>query len=252
MINRLITSIKSGFFVALATACLSVPLHAKEIKAAVGTSLSPYIIQQTNAGIELDIVREALAYKGHTLTLRYPALRLISALFNNNVVDAALTVNKTLGLNACLSDVAITYQNYAITLQRSQQTIHSLNDLQGKKVVAFQNATLYLGEDFAKAVSTAQYREVQQQTLQVNRLYMGRDDIVIADKNIFLYYRARVKNIDTSAPLAFWPLFPPSPYRVAFRDKGICDDFNQGLAHLKNTGRYTDIIRQYQHATESP
>lgn len=245
MIKR---SIPTAIYYFIVIICISfaIPTKAKDVKAAVGTSLAPYVIQQTNSGIELDIVREALAFNGHTLILRYPALKLVTALFNKKVVDAALTINRKLGINACLSDVVVEYQNYAITLKKSKQNITHLSDLQGKKVLAFQNAKLYLGRDFTEAVDQAQYSEVQQQTHQVNRLYKERDDVIISDKNIFLYYRSKVSNIDTSEELVFWPLFPPSPYRVAFHDTKLCKQFNEGLEHLRKTGRYTEIVNSYR------
>lgn len=219
---------------------------ADEISAAVGMSLAPYIIQQDNSGMEIDIVREALAYHGHTLSLRYPPLKQVPVLYKKNVVDAALTVNEQFGLNACLSDVAIHYQNYAITLKKSAITINSLSDLAGKKVIAFQNAKMYLGPRFSEAVEHAHYSEIKKQANQVNRLFLERDDIAISDKNIFLYYKSKTNKVDTSEPLVFHSIFAPSAYRVAFRDHDICNDFNDGLKQLKATGRYDEIMARYQ------
>ena len=161
------------------------------------------------------------------------------------MVDAALTVSEAFGLNACLSDVVIRYQNYAITLKRSSLIINNLSDLAGKKIVAFQNTKKYLGSDFAVAIKKAHYSEVHKQTHQVNRLYLGRDDVVIADKNIFLYYKSKIQKFDTGAPLVFHSIFPSSPYRVAFRDPQTCKDFNSGLKKLKESGRYDKIMARY-------
>ena len=233
--------------VLFATLLLLLPnsLSAHEITAAVGTSLAPYIIQDSNSGIEIDIIKEALALKDHTLTLRYPPLKQVPVLYKKNVVDAALTVTKNFGLDACLSDVVIKYQNVAISLTKSNLTINSLADLANKKVIAFQNATTYLGDAYKKAVSFAHYTEIEKQTLQINRLFLGRDDIVIADKNIFLYYKSKTTHIKTDEPLTFHPIFPPSPYRVAFRDHQVCQDFNEGLMVLKQRGRIGEIIARY-------
>lgn len=220
-------------------------LHAKEISAAVGMSLAPYIIQKNNSGIEIDIVKAALAYRNHSLTLRYPPLKQVPVLYEKKAVDAALTVSKNFGLDACLSDIAIYYQNYAITLSKSKLIINSLADLSGKRVIAFQNATKYLGPAYKKAVSEATYSEVAQQIHQVNRLYTGRDDIVIADKKIFLYYKAKTTKVNTDQALTFHPLFPPSAYRVAFRDRQVCNDFNEGLLALKKSGQIEKIMARY-------
>ena len=221
----------------------SIPAH--EITAAVGNSLAPYIIQSSNSGIEIDIIKEALAVKNHTLTLRYPPLKQVPVLYRKNVVDAALTVTKKLDLDACFSDIVIQYQNFAISLTKSNLTINSVTDLANKKVIAFQNATTYLGEEYKNAVGLAQYTELAKQTLQVNRLFLERDDVVIADKNIFLYYKSQTTHIKTDEPLTFHPIFPPSPYRVAFRDTKVCKDFNEGLAILKQSGKIEEIMARY-------
>ena len=220
-------------------------LSAHEITAAVGTSLAPYIIQDSNSGIEIDIIKEALGLKDHTLVLRYPPLKQVPVLYKKNVVDAALTVTKDFGLDACLSDVVIRYQNFAISLTKSNFTIESFADLANKKVIAFQNATTYLGEAYKKAVSFAHYTEIEKQTLQINRLFLERDEVVIADKNIFLYYKSKTTHIKTDEPITFHPIFPPSPYRVAFRDHQVCQDFNEGLMILKQSGRIGEIMARY-------
>ncbi len=235
----------------LAYVLLPTSLSAHEITAAVGTSLAPYIIQEDNSGIEIDIVKEALALKNHTLRLRYPPLKQVPILYKKNAVDAALTVTKDFGLDACLSDVVIQYQNFAISLTKSNFTIKDLSDLANKKIVAFQNATTYLGDAYKIAVSAAQYTEIAKQTLQVNRLFLERDDIVIADKNIFLYYKSKTTHIKTDKPLTFHPIFPPSPYRVAFRDQKVCQDFNEGLKILKETGKTKEIMARYLNDTSA-
>ena len=229
----------------------STSISAHEITAAVGSSLAPYIIQSSNTGIEIDIIKEALAVNNHTLTLRYPPLKQVPVLYRKNVVDAALTVTKEFGLDACFSDIVIQYQNFAISLTKSNFTIDNVTDLANKKVIAFQNATTYLGKEYKKAVELAQYTELAKQTLQVNRLFLERDDVVIADKNIFLYYKSQTTHIKTEEPLTFHPIFPPSPYRVAFRDPVICKDFNEGLAILKKSGRTKEIIARYLNPTST-
>ena len=243
--NQQPTSVKSIALTLCFLCFLTEKALAAEISAAVGMSLAPYIIQQDNSGMEIDIVREALAFHDHTLTLRYPPLKQVPVLYEKKAVDAALTVNEKFGLNACLSDVAIHYQNYAITLKKSNITINNLSDLAGKKIIAFQNAKKYLGLDFSAIVEKTHYSEIEKQANQVNRLFLERDDIAISDKNIFLYYTSKAKKVDTSEPLVFHSIFAPSPYRVAFRDHDICNDFNDGLKKLKDSGRYDEIMARY-------
>jgi polar amino acid transport system substrate-binding protein len=50
---------------------------------------------------------------------------------------------------------------------------------------------------------------------------------------------------DTAQPLTFHPIFPPTSYHVAFRDTALCDDFNRGLKHLRDSGEYDRIVARY-------
>lgn len=45
--------------------------QAAEIKIGVSLSIPPYVIQATNSGIELELLNQALAVKGHTASIHY-------------------------------------------------------------------------------------------------------------------------------------------------------------------------------------
>jgi polar amino acid transport system substrate-binding protein len=47
--------------------CLAVAARAGELKVAIGLSLPPYVISESNSGFELDLVREALAKAGYAI-----------------------------------------------------------------------------------------------------------------------------------------------------------------------------------------
>ncbi|MBF0289428.1 MAG: ABC transporter substrate-binding protein [SAR324 cluster bacterium] len=221
-------------------------LHAEDLHIAIGRSLPPYVIQKSNSGMELDIVRESLKHKGYSLKPRYVALKQVPIVYNKKWVDGAMTITEDFGINAYFSDVVMTYQNFAITLAKNNLQINLIEDLQGKSIVAFQNAKIYLGEAFSKAVqSNPSYSEVANQLYQVNRLYSGRADVVISDKNIFLYYKIQAQVPDTKQKIVFHSVFPPNPYKVAFREQKIRNDFNVGLKQLRESGRYQKIIQHY-------
>ncbi len=225
----------------LATAFSS---YAKDITLLAGLSLPPYIIQEENKGMEYDIIKESLALKGHNLTLKYvPFVRIVVDYKNN---DGAITINESSGATGNYSDVVITYQNSAISLKEKGITVNTIADLKGKNIVAFQNATKYLGPEFAEvAMANPKYAEQGQQDLQVKMLYSGRSDVIVSDVNIFKYYRNKVTGMDTSADIVYHEIFQGVDYKVLFNDAAIRDDFNAGLAELKSSGRYDEIIKSY-------
>lgn len=218
--------------------------HAKDVTLVAGLSLPPYIIQESNSGIEYDIIKEALAAKGHNLTINYvPFVRLI---VDYKKHDGAITINESSGATGEYSDTVITYKNYAISLKDKGVNVASIQDLKDKKIVAFQNATKYLGEEYAAvAKGNSKYKEQGKQNLQVKMLYSGRADVIVSDINIFKYFRKSVDDIDTSADITLHEIFDGVAYKALFNDAAIRDDFNAGLKQLKESGRYDEIVNSY-------
>ena len=230
--------------------------QAREVSVAVGFSIPPYVIPEERRGMEYDIVKEALASEGIEMVPHFIPLGRVIKEIEAGQVDAALTQRIESGLKAQFSDVYITYRNYAITLASRDIAIAGIEDLRNKSVVAFQNATLYLGPQFQEmAKANPEYREETRQVVQPLLLYLGRVDVVIADRNIFSWFSRLpevVGKTDTTQPLRFHPLFPPTEYRVAFRDAGLRDAFNRGLAALRRSGGYDRITRSYSSLMVEP
>ncbi|MDA0781908.1 MAG: transporter substrate-binding domain-containing protein [Rickettsiales bacterium] len=226
---------------------ISSRVEAKEIKVAVGFAVAPYIIADTQSGIELDIIREALEYKGYSMkTIHVPFIEIDRAIIDKGA-DAIATVEEKIGIDGHFSDHVITYTNYAISLASKNLTINSIDDLIDKKVTSFQLSTKYLGHKFAEmAEANPRFREKEKHTLSIKVLFNEQSDVAIMDKNIFLYYSKDVKDeADTTKPVIYHDIFPANEYKVVFKDKDVRDDFNEGLKHLKDSGRYQQIYNKY-------
>lgn len=219
-------------------------LQAKDLTLVAGLSLPPYIIQEDNSGMEFEIIKEALQAKGHNVMLKYvPFVRLLVDYKN---YDGAITINESSGITGNYSDTVITYKNYAISLKKNNIAVNSIQDLKDKKVVAFQNATKYLGPEFAEiAKGNSSYSEQGQQMLQLKVLYSGRADLIVSDINIFKYYKKQVNDMDTSPEIVLHEIFPGVDYKILFNDPAVRDDFNAGLKTIRDSGRYDEIIKAY-------
>lgn len=222
------------------------PAQDKTLTLAVGLALPPYNIQETDSGMELDIVREALARKGYTVKPKFVPFARVKRELIGKTVDGALTITPDFGIVAFYSDEHIVCQNVVVSLKKRQFDIRNISDLKDKSIVAFQDATTYLGKAFADmAKENPEYREMADQNLQINLLYSDRIDTIVLDKNIFQYHRKHNDRVDTTQPVDIWHIFDPSPFRVAFIDKQVRDDFNEGLKQLRETGRYDEIVSKY-------
>ncbi|MGE5503366.1 MAG: substrate-binding periplasmic protein [Actinomycetota bacterium] len=230
-------------------AILAAPCPAAEVVLAVGRSLPPYVIAEEWRGIEYDIVKRSLESEGHTISPRVVPLARVARDLELGKVDAATPMIEASGVKAFYSQSHITYRNVAISLASRDLHIDKVADLAGKSVIAFQNATKFLGPDYAAAVAAnPQYREEDRQVVQPVLLFLGRTDVVVADRNIFAWFAdsPEVKaKADTTQAVRFHPLFPPTEYHVAFRDEAIRDAFDRGLKRLKDSGEYARIVQSY-------
>lgn len=164
-------------------------VDAKTLKVAVGSSIPPYVIGGENRGIEFDILKEALALQGYKMQPVYVPLTRTLHLLENGRVDGVMSTGRT-GLPGCYTDSHITYWNLAITLKDRNIRLKDIADLQGKRVLSFQNAKDYLGADFRQmADANPYYREIADQSLQIKLLFTRRTDVVVADRYIFEWFR---------------------------------------------------------------
>ena len=230
--------------VLLLLSLMASPVSAKEICLVAGLCLPPYIIPESDNGMEYDIVKEALCKKGYALKLKYvPFIRVV---VDYAKYDGAVTINEASGAKGYYSDVVITYRNYAISLKDKKKSIDTIRDLGNRKIVAFQNATKYLGDRYKTVVrSNPDYIEMANQESQVRMLFSGRTDAVVMDCNIFKYYRKKAVDMNAGAEVVYHELFPGSDYKVLFNDSAVRDEFNQALDELKACGRYRQIVDNY-------
>lgn len=236
-----------GFFLLFLLLMVSAVSYGEKIKIAVGLALPPYVLEKTNNGIELDIVKECLKRAGHELEIKYlPFARVVKAI-ESKEVDAAMTILESSGVQGVYySDSHISYQNVAVSLAEKNLKIENLNDLAKRNVIGFQNAKLYLGEDYKKAMDeNKDYREMARQENQVALLFKGRTDVNVIDINIFKYFRQLTKKVDTSKKVTYHKLFPKTDYKIAFLDKKIKDSFNKALKEVKADGTYDKIFKKY-------
>lgn len=217
------------------------------ITAAVGLALPPYVLKDTNNGLEVDIVRQALQEAGYTLKLDFVPFARVPISLKDKSVDCALTINEASGVTGVFySQSHITYQNVAVGLKSRGLKIAKAEDLKPLRVVAFQEATSYLGNDFrAMAKANPSYSELANQEAQVKMLFMDRADAVVMDVNIFKYFRQAIKDVEVDAEVTIYPIFPPTNYKVAFIDKDVCQKFNAAFGKLKASGKIDAIFKTY-------
>lgn len=221
---------------------------AVELKIIFSKYTPPYVFED-GSGIVVDIVRTALAANGHTIKPVYVPIDRGFKMFADREVDGTTIIQESSGLKAEYSNDFMQYHNRAFALKSSNLVIGRMTDLGDKSVAAFQNANKYLGEEFARAVAkNPRYKEMAQQEAQTQMLLLGRIDVAVMDESIFRYYRQKLiaeRKADQAQEFVGHDIFPPTPYKAAFIDGKVRDDFNKAIAAMRKDGRYDAIYRKY-------
>lgn len=223
---------------------LALPAMAEPITVALGESKAPYILAESKAGVEYDLVTSILREAGFSpVVVHMPNQRAIQSLAEGRV-DAAISLS-----GPYVSERYIAYRNMAIALCSSQLKIDSIAALGKWRVAAFQNAHRFLGQDFAAmAASNPQYIESSPQATLVNLLYSKRTDVVISDIYIFRELARRQTDlpINTWQTLCSFDLFQPTSYSLSFQNPGYRNRFDKALAKLRKDGLYEAMAKRYQ------
>lgn len=238
-------------FICLLIAALSwaVPAtaSARELKVAFSQYTPPYVFEN-GTGIVVDIVKTALEQNGDRVTPVYAPIGRVFKLFAEKQVDATTIIQESSGLAAAYSAVFMQYHNRAFALKSQNLSIKRIADLKDRSVVAFQSADRYLGDEFGRMTKqNSRYKELAQQDAQTQLLFLGRTDVVVMDESIFHFYRAMLLNdgkIKDAEYVAF-DVFPPTPYKAAFNDAKLRDDFDRNIAAMRKDGRYDAVYRKY-------
>jgi len=240
-----------AFAAALALLLVQGQVQAAEITMAFGEKIPPFCFPETDSGIELEVMREALAYRGHVLKPRYYSFARVPVAFKAGEVDAAMTdLGEDMSAwGAHYGNPAVWYDNVFISLKERNLVIHKPEDLRGLSVISFVGAAKRYPEWLDGVRKAGRYYEQNDQALQVLTLDRGRYDLVLSDRNIFRYFTLQLKLNKTFKPK---PVVEHSfaklnmmDYRPIFRDATVRDDFNAGLRFLKESGRFQAIYQKY-------
>ena len=239
----------AGWLLVLLLPWFGLPVQAGEVTLAFGQSLAPFADEQSGQGIEIDILRAALQLAGHSLVVGFlPQARVPLALADRSF-DGAATLTPESGVKAAYSEPYIHYQDVLITAKGRLRPPVTLAALAGLRVVGFQNASHYLGPEFAAyARDNPRYVEQANQLTQVRMLFGGQADVLVMEARIFAWQVAQLQHSRFSekpVPVDSVPLFERIPYRVAFRDPGLRDAFNAGLAKARAQGLLARIEAGY-------
>ncbi|TNE62058.1 MAG: transporter substrate-binding domain-containing protein [Alphaproteobacteria bacterium] len=224
------------------------PHAAPHVRLAVREFLPPYVYENAETGIEIDLVRAIFREAGLQVDfVQLPRIRMIQT-FDDGRVDGVLTQNVSASTEGCATVPYITHRNVAFTLKERRLPLDTLTDLEKYAVVSFSGATRYLGRDFADAVTTSpRYTESGDQGTHIALLYKQRFDVVVGDEWILrLAQRRHFERTGEYMELDSHAIMPASHYVARFRDQNLCDAFNKAYLTLDTSGALAEIWSGYR------
>lgn len=246
---------KLVFFILLLQ--FSVLSFGDDVFMAFGESIPPFSFPETDTGIEIEVISEALAYQNHKLIPVYYPLARVPIAFKLKQVGAAMTdLGQDMSkIGAYYGDSAVVYDNVFITLKKNDLSLLQPEDLKGLSVISFQGAIKRYPLWLDSVNQAGKYHEQNNQLLQVLTLDNQHYDVVLSDISIYKYYalQAEQKSGKKLNEVQFHRFVDlnPADYRPIFWSERIRNDFNQGLLYLKETGRYQGIYDKYLKAKPS-
>ena len=224
----------------------------KPIEMLAGLSKPPFVIANEDKGMQIEIIETAFEKSDKFVHFTYLPLGSHLDVFHSRDFDGIITLSEHEKENGiCLSKPYIIYQNVAVTLADSALNINSIDGLANLKVAAFQNATRFLGEKYSATFkNSASYIELADQTSQISLLYSGRVDVLVMDINIFKHLLANKRHENSSnktlnKKYKIHFLFKPRVYTAGFKNKELCQQFDQGINEIVADGSYQKIIDSY-------
>lgn len=226
---------------------LSLSVSAQTLRLGFGTHKPPYVFEGEERGLEYDIVVAAAQRAGFAAEVHYAPMERLHLMLRRGEIDAIATTNEHSGIGAFYSAVYIQYQNVAVALSARQLEINSIGDLASYSISAFQRARYLLGKEFQQmAENNPRYREEAYQIARNRLLYSGRVDVVVGDMRILRYFNREVyTQVDVSQPLAIYPIFAATGYKLGCNHQRHCEAFSEGLAIIRENGEYKAIERRY-------
>ncbi len=222
-------------------------MAAQPFKVVVGLSKPPYVIKESLSGFELELIQQVLTMIGKEPEFIFIPYGRSEKMLELPDISAVITVNEQMFPHSkALSESYISYQNVAISLKKNAIKLNSISDISHYSIASFQLADKVLGDEFATAVATSNiFIQVANQEKQVELLIRDRVEVLVMDIKIFLHYWHKLKLSEMENSVDIHPIFPLSPYRVAFKNSENVDVFNQAMKKYKLSHHYQQLLEKY-------
>jgi len=223
----------------------------KTIMVSVDHATQPFTLPDSDSGLQVDIIRAAFASQSTPVTFVFLSSKRTALAFKSGLVDV-LTDDKPGNkvTNAQSHWPVMTFRNQAITFAPKHLKLNSIADLSKLRVVAFQEARLYLGAEFA-AMAKNNRAYVELPHMPSRMLSLNRTDVIVSQPDIFRFNLSNenspTQNQHVFESFEYHDILPAAnQYWFGFRDEELRDRFERGIAAIYANGEIDALFLQYQ------
>lgn len=221
-------------------------VHAAERTLKVAVNIGPpwafYDAEKGVVGIDVDILRYAFSELGYKTEFHLLAYNRLIKDFRDGKYDVASPAAFTSD-HGHLSTYYLPFEDVAVSLESRQLDISEIQDLKGKRVIAYQSARDVLGPEFAAAVDGNSYMEEAQREVQLTLLKNGKTDVVVGEKRLLTFI---MKNRYPDVALAIHPIFDARPYGAILKQAFLRERLDQQIESMKASGKFQQIMDKWQ------
>ncbi len=220
---------------------------AQDVEIGMG-NFAPYYIPENNSGIFTETLNAVFArIEGYTPTYLFGrSNKRLWRDYADGKLHAISNLFDSVELDICRTEPAFRFHDVAISRRADSFRIARVADLTGKRVVTFQGAQEFFGNEFATLVNFKSYTEMAAPERQAKMLVRDRADVNVGDLFIFLNGLKKVSDPPPD-PNSFMvhEIFPQTWSRMGFRDRTLCARFDDALKETKASGAFDRIYARY-------
>lgn len=232
-------------------AARAAPAADKTLNVGFVTDMVPFVINRKE-GIFLDLMREVLHRLGYGLKIYdFPSRQFdFDPLREFTGLDLFVGTPATHRADYAYAKI-YDFSNVAVSLSESHLKIDKVDDLSGKDIVAFNNASEHLKEPFhtlyvRELMKSKLYHEVESQRAQFEMLATKRTQVIVLDRTMVRYYAA-LFGFKNMQGLSVHEIFPQANavYAVG-RDVKLIAGISQTIEVLQRDGTIGRLLRPYE------
>ena len=248
---RLALSSVFALFVLLTTSASDCLAGEKTVMVSVDHATQPFTLPDSDSGLQVEIIRAAFASQSTQVTFVFLSSKRTALAFKSGLVDVLTDDKPGNNVTSVHSHWPVmTFRNQAITFAPKHLKLNSIADLRKLRVVAFQEARLYLGDEFAAmAKHNSGYLELPHMPSRM--LSLDRADVIVSQPDIF-----RFNLTSESSPSQTHQVFESFEYHdilpaanqywFGFRDEELRDRFERGIAAIYANGEIDALFLKYK------